>query len=44
MKRLTDEEISRPLYSYDAAVRAENGCFAGVDEAGRGPLDPDRPV
>ena len=55
MKRLTDEEVSRPLYSYDAAVRAENGCFAGVDEAGRGPLcgpvcvaacilDPDRPV
>ena len=38
MKRLTDEEISRPLYEYDAAVRAENGCFAGVDEAGRGPL------
>lgn len=55
MKRLTDEEVSRPLYSYDAVVRAENGCFAGVDEAGRGPLcgpvcvaacilDPDRPV
>ena len=55
MKRLTDEEVSRPLYSYDAAVRVENGCFAGVDEAGRGPLcgpvcvaacilDPDRPV
>lgn len=38
MKRLTDEEASRPLYEYDAAVRAENGCFAGVDEAGRGPL------
>ena len=38
MKRLTDEEVSRPLYEYDAAVRAENGCFAGVDEAGRGPL------
>ena len=55
MKRLTDEEVSRPLYSYDAVVRAENGCFAGVDEAGRGPLcgpvcvaacilDPNRPV
>ena len=38
MKRLTDEEASRPLHEYDAAVRAENGCFAGVDEAGRGPL------
>ena len=38
MKRLSDEEISRPLYAYDDAVRAENGCFAGVDEAGRGPL------
>lgn len=55
MKRLTDEEASRPLYEYDAAVRAENGCFAGVDEAGRGPLcgpvcvaacvlDPENPV
>ena len=38
MKRRTDEEISRPLYEYDSAVRAEKGCFAGVDEAGRGPL------
>ena len=55
MKRLTDEEVYRPLYSYDDAVRAEKGCLAGVDEAGRGPLwgqvcvaacilDPDRPV
>ena len=55
MKRLSDEEISRPLYVYDDAVRAENGCFAGVDEAGRGPLcgpvcvaacilDPEKPV
>ena len=55
MKRLTDEEVSRPLYEYDDAVRAENGCFAGVDEAGRGPLcgpvcvaacilDPENPV
>lgn len=55
MKRLTDEEVSRPLYDYDAAVRAENSCFAGVDEAGRGPLcgpvcvaacilDPENPV
>ena len=55
MKRLSDEEASRPLYAYDDAVRAENGCFAGVDEAGRGPLcgpvcvaacilDPEKPV
>lgn len=55
MKRLSDEEVSRPLYTYDDAVRAENGCFAGVDEAGRGPLcgpvcvaacilDPEKPV
>ena len=55
MKRRTDQEISRPLYEYDAAVRAEYGCFAGVDEAGRGPLcgpvcvaacilDPEKPV
>ena len=55
MKRKSDEEASRPLYEYDAAVRAEYGCFAGVDEAGRGPLcgpvcvaacilDPARPV
>ena len=38
MKRRSDEEISAPLYAYDAAIRAEYGCFAGVDEAGRGPL------
>ncbi len=38
MKRRTDEEISAPLYEYDAAIRAQYGCFAGVDEAGRGPL------
>ena len=38
MKRRSDEEISAPLYEYDAAVRAQYGCFAGVDEAGRGPL------
>lgn len=55
MKRRTDEEISAPLYAYDASIRAEYGCFAGVDEAGRGPLcgpvcvaacilDPDNPV
>ena len=55
MKRLSDEEVSRPLYAYDDAVRAKNGCFAGVDEAGRGPLcgpvcvaacilDPEKPV
>ena len=55
MKRRTDEEISAPLYEYDAAIRARHGCFAGVDEAGRGPLcgpvcvaacilDPENPV
>jgi ribonuclease HII len=55
MKRLSAEEVSRPLYEYDAAVRGEYGCFAGVDEAGRGPLcgpvcvaacilDPEKPV
>ena len=38
MKRRSDEEISAPLYEYDAAVRSQYGCFAGVDEAGRGPL------
>ena len=38
MKRRSDEEISAPLYAYDTAIRAEYGCFAGVDEAGRGPL------
>ena len=38
MKRRSDEEISAPLYEYDAAIRAQYGCFAGVDEAGRGPL------
>lgn len=38
MKRRTDEEISAPLYAYDAGIRAQYGCFAGVDEAGRGPL------
>lgn len=54
-KRLSEEEASRPLYEYDAAVRQESGCFAGVDEAGRGPLcgpvcvaacilDPEKPV
>ena len=55
MKRRSDEEISAPLYAYDAAIRAEYDCFAGVDEAGRGPLagpvcvaacilDPEHPV
>ena len=55
MKRRSDEEISAPLYEYDAAVRSQYGCFAGVDEAGRGPLcgpvcvaacilDPENPV
>ncbi|MGN0708158.1 MAG: ribonuclease HII [Faecalibacterium sp.] len=38
MKRRSDEEISAPLYQYDAAMREQYGCFAGVDEAGRGPL------
>ena len=31
MKRRTDEEISAPLYVYDADIRAQYGCFAGVD-------------
>ena len=55
MKHRTDEEISAPLYAYDADIRAQYGCFAGVDEAGRGPLcgpvcvaacilDPEAPV
>ena len=55
MKRRSDEEISAPLYEYDSAVRSQYGCFAGVDEAGRGPLcgpvcvaacilDPENPV
>ena len=55
MKRRSDEEISAPLYAYDADIRAQYGCFAGVDEAGRGPLcgpvcvaacilDPENPV
>ena len=55
MKRRSYEEISAPLYEYDAAVRSQYGCFAGVDEAGRGPLcgpvcvaacilDPENPV
>ena len=35
MKRRSDEEISAPLYEYDAAIRAQYGFFAGVDEAGR---------
>ena len=38
MKRRSDEEISALLYEYDAAIRAQYGFFAGVDEAGRGPL------
>ena len=29
---------SAPLYAFDAEVRAGHGAFAGVDEAGRGPL------
>ena len=35
MKRRSDEEISAPLYEYDAAIRAQYGFFADVDEAGR---------
>ena len=38
MKRRSDEEISALLYAFDAEVRSQYGCFAGVDEAGRGPL------
>ena len=34
MKRRSDEEISAPLYAFDAEVRSQYGCFAGVDEAG----------
>lgn len=45
----------RALYEYDAALRAQYGLLAGVDEAGRGPLcgpvctaacilDPDDPI
>ena len=55
MKRRSDEEISAPLYAFDAEVCSQYGCFAGVDEAGRGPLcgpvcvaacilDPENPV
>lgn len=40
MKRRSDEEISAPLYTFDAEVRSQYGCFAGVDEAGRGTLRP----
>ena len=43
------------LYAFDAQVRETYGCFAGVDEAGRGPLcgpvcvaacilDPEQPI
>ncbi len=28
MKRRSDEEISAPLYAFDAAVRSQYGCFA----------------
>ena len=28
MKHRTDEEISAPLYAYDADIRAQYGCFA----------------
>ena len=38
MKRRSDEEISAPLYAFDAEVRSPSGCSAGVAEAGRGAL------
>ena len=49
------DPAENPLYQYDAAVWQANGCFAGVDEAGRGPLcgpvcvaacilDPENPI
>ncbi len=52
---MKNENVSAALYEYDAAIRAEYGCFAGVDEAGRGPLcgpvcvaacilDPEKPI
>lgn len=52
---MKNENVSAPLYEFDAQVRSEYGCFAGVDEAGRGPLcgpvcvaacilDPENPV
>ena len=28
MKRRSDEEISAPLYEYDAAVRSQYGCLS----------------
>ena len=55
MKHRSDEEISAPLYAFDAEVRTRYGCFAGVDEAFLSPLcgpvcvaacilDPENPV
>jgi len=49
------DPAENPLYQHDAAVWQAHGCFAGVDEAGRGPLcgpvcvaacilDPEHPV
>ena len=38
MKRRTDEEISAPLYAYDADIRAQYGWFWGGDEAGLGTI------
>lgn len=49
------ETEKKDVYAFDAGVRAEYGCFAGVDEAGRGPLcgpvcvaacilDPENPI
>lgn len=37
-KRCTDMEISAPLYDFDEKIHVKYNCFAGVDEAGRGPL------
>jgi ribonuclease HII len=31
-------KINSALFEYDAALRSHSGIFAGVDEAGRGPL------
>lgn len=52
---MKNESVSAPLYAFDEQVRSQYGCFAGVDEAGRGPLcgpvcvaacilDPENPV
>lgn len=38
MSEKTGEQYSNALYAFDAEVWAKHGPFAGVDEAGRGPL------